>query len=263
MNYELHYENLITKYGKQQRPRDGFIYERHHVLPKALGGSNSKYNLMYLTGRQHFLAHWLLYKIFKTSEMAMAFFFMRANKSNYLLNENQLKASSRAMQSRGLISKAVITPLGEFSSYREAAAAHNIPDSTFQDIIRRGTEGFFDLGSARKIVARSKGTHGMARRIKTPLGYFPYVGAASKAHGISNKTISRRCLENPDEYYYLDPPKQSMMNHSNKISENAKKTYTPFGIYNSIAEAAEALGISRCTLRYKIKSKNITDYYTE
>lgn len=35
-------------------------YERHHVVPKSLGGSNAKSNIVFLTFREHFLAHWLL-----------------------------------------------------------------------------------------------------------------------------------------------------------------------------------------------------------
>lgn len=36
--------------------------ERHHVIPQALGGSNAKSNIVALTYREHFLAHWLLTK---------------------------------------------------------------------------------------------------------------------------------------------------------------------------------------------------------
>jgi len=260
MNYELHYQSLIRKHGIEKRPSNSTGYEHHHILPKSLGGNNDISNLVYLTGRQHLLAHWLLYKIHRNSEMAMAFFAMRVNRSNYILNTSEEKASNLAMVHHGLMMKAVKTPLGLYTSYRDAAAAHNIPESTFQGILRKGTEGFVDLGSFRKIVAASGGNHGMSRRIKTPLGFFPYVGAASEAHGVSNKTISRRCDENPDEYYYLDPPKQARVGAK---AVNAKKVFTPFGVFESIGQAAEALGIARCTLRYKINSPNMRDYYVE
>lgn len=195
MNYELHYQALLEKHGLVKRPKNANGYERNHILPKSLGGTNGPENLIYLTGRQHLLAHWFLYKIHNNVEMAMAFFAMRSNRSNYLLNASEELASKAAMYRHGLMTKAVRTPLGLYNSYRDAAAAHNIPESTFQSIIKKGTEGFTDLGSFRKIVAASGGAHGMSRRIKTPLGFFPYVGAASEAHGISNKTISRRCEE--------------------------------------------------------------------
>lgn len=37
-------------------------YERHHILPRAMGGTNDHANLVQLTYREHFLAHWLLTK---------------------------------------------------------------------------------------------------------------------------------------------------------------------------------------------------------
>ena len=41
---------------------DGSL-ERHHIIPRSLGGSNNKDNLIYLTTKEHFLAHLLLTKI--------------------------------------------------------------------------------------------------------------------------------------------------------------------------------------------------------
>lgn len=37
--------------------------ERHHIIPKSLGGSNSKDNIAVLTAREHFICHWLLTKM--------------------------------------------------------------------------------------------------------------------------------------------------------------------------------------------------------
>lgn len=45
------------------RPRHGYM-ERHHIVPRCLGGSNRKDNLVYLTAREHFLAHKLLVRIY-------------------------------------------------------------------------------------------------------------------------------------------------------------------------------------------------------
>ena len=37
--------------------------ERHHIIPKCLGGFNKKDNLVYLSAREHFICHLLLIKI--------------------------------------------------------------------------------------------------------------------------------------------------------------------------------------------------------
>jgi len=64
MNYQKQH-NLIIKNGSKDKPSDGRYYERHHILPICLGGGDSDNNLIYLTGREHFVIHWLLHKINK------------------------------------------------------------------------------------------------------------------------------------------------------------------------------------------------------
>lgn len=58
----------------------GYV-ERHHITPKSLGGNNNKANLVYLTAREHFVAHWLLTKMMDTQEnyhkMVNAFWAMK------------------------------------------------------------------------------------------------------------------------------------------------------------------------------------------
>jgi hypothetical protein len=61
MNYTKHYEMLIER--AKNRIIDGYV-ERHHIIPKTLGGSNEDINLVDLTAREHFIAHQLLVKIY-------------------------------------------------------------------------------------------------------------------------------------------------------------------------------------------------------
>lgn len=37
--------------------------EKHHIIPRCLGGSNKRSNIIILTARKHFLVHWLLTKM--------------------------------------------------------------------------------------------------------------------------------------------------------------------------------------------------------
>lgn len=61
MNHARHYEPLIAKAQLRGKP-DGYA-ERHHVIPRSLGGGNEASNLVWLTAREHFLAHVLLANI--------------------------------------------------------------------------------------------------------------------------------------------------------------------------------------------------------
>jgi 5-methylcytosine-specific restriction endonuclease McrA len=59
----------------KQNPPDGRV-EKHHIVPRSMGGSNRKENLVPLSPRWHFIAHWLLWKAYKNSKMANAFWTM-------------------------------------------------------------------------------------------------------------------------------------------------------------------------------------------
>ena len=62
MNYFLIYQRLIAK-AKERVCPEGYV-EKHHILPRALGGSNDSSNIVVLTSREHFVAHALLAKIY-------------------------------------------------------------------------------------------------------------------------------------------------------------------------------------------------------
>lgn len=74
MNYSKIYENLIL--DAKVNPKPDEYKETHHIIPKCLGGSDSPDNLVRLTARQHYLAHWLLYKMHKTSSLVHAWYSM-------------------------------------------------------------------------------------------------------------------------------------------------------------------------------------------
>lgn len=63
--YYFWYYNIITKALKR---KNNLVYtEKHHIIPKSLGGSNKKENLVHLTAREHFICHWLLLKFTENS----------------------------------------------------------------------------------------------------------------------------------------------------------------------------------------------------
>lgn len=57
VNYAAIYDGLMQ--AARSRKPAGYV-ERHHVLPKCLGGNNRSENLVELTAREHYLAHMLL-----------------------------------------------------------------------------------------------------------------------------------------------------------------------------------------------------------
>ena len=64
MNYLPHYERLIER--AKTRQIEGYK-ERHHIIPRCMGGSDDPDNLVDLTAREHFIAHLLLAKMHPTN----------------------------------------------------------------------------------------------------------------------------------------------------------------------------------------------------
>jgi hypothetical protein len=60
MNYQRIYTKLIER--SKTRTLDGYS-EKHHILPRCLGGTNEWDNIAILTPEEHFLAHQLLVKL--------------------------------------------------------------------------------------------------------------------------------------------------------------------------------------------------------
>jgi hypothetical protein len=75
MDYRKIYNQLIAR--AKDRVFEPGLYEKHHSIPKSLGGSNKRDNIVLLTYREHFLAHWLLVKFTEGDDK---------KKMNYALN---------------------------------------------------------------------------------------------------------------------------------------------------------------------------------
>jgi len=96
--YTTYYFNIIENAKLKDRQDD--YYELHHILPKSLGGSNKKSNMVKLTAREHFICHWLLTKMVDTTNLkwkmtnALGLMMWSENK-----NQTRYKINSRLYES--------------------------------------------------------------------------------------------------------------------------------------------------------------------
>lgn len=77
------YDSLIEsrKYrGTTKKPGDGF--NRHHIIPKCLGGTNDLDNIVLLTFREHIIAHQLLHRIYPDNN-SLTYAFLRMIQSSH------------------------------------------------------------------------------------------------------------------------------------------------------------------------------------
>ena len=204
MNYTKHYDLLILKYGRKDKPE--FYSERHHIIPKCVGGTNNPNNLVYLTPREHLLAHWLLSKIYSDNKLKLAFATMCTRDGIKLTPRLYQSAREAVSGANSVRAKKIVTPLGTFETARAAAKAHK---TSIASIWRKAKsksvlhQGYYYLDEP--IIGSERTKHGLhwAKQIVTPLGQFESVRSAGVAHSIHHSTISKRLKRGDDGYYYL------------------------------------------------------------
>jgi hypothetical protein len=93
--YTLWYKSIIAK-ARQRVNHDGY-FEKHHILPKSLGGSNDSSNLVRLTAKEHFICHLLLVKMTEgvaRTKMRYAAWMMVKNNTH----QNRVRINSKQFQ---------------------------------------------------------------------------------------------------------------------------------------------------------------------
>lgn len=97
MDYKKIYQDLVDtrlsmKIDRLNQKKSGVYFEGHHIIPKSKGGTGTSTraknnpNIVLLTAREHFLAHWLLWRIHRDRSSALAFHKMMSSNDNQKRN---------------------------------------------------------------------------------------------------------------------------------------------------------------------------------
>lgn len=89
MDYKKIHDNIIKR--AKTRKLEGY-FERHHIIPKCMNGTNNPDNLVDLTAREHFLIHWLLHEIYPDNNGLRYAFWSMCRSSD---NQKRYTPSSR------------------------------------------------------------------------------------------------------------------------------------------------------------------------
>jgi hypothetical protein len=191
MNYKKIYDDMIISAKSKDRVKSGTsYYECHHIIPTSLGGLNIKENKVLLTAREHFVAHWLLYKICKGNEkykMAHAWFLM----SRISNNQERLKITSH--------------------KYKYMKQAHAIATSIFH----KGKK------LTEREIENRKYNNPNARRVIFNNVCFLSVNAAANYFNVTHNAI-RKYLKNELPHEYIVDLNFRKKFNGNKISEQLK-----------------------------------------
>ena len=188
MNYLKAYENLIIKHGSKQKP-EGYS-ERHHILPKCMGGSDDEDNLVYLSARAHYLAHGLLFCHYKTEKLARAWFGMC---DIYRKPERKITARQYEMAKKAFSEYNHM----KLPEYRKIASdnAKEQWKSKREKMIESNAYIFKDPSHGMFMKNKTGFDHPRGRPVITPLGTFGSVREAARAHNVRHPSISKKCKD--------------------------------------------------------------------
>lgn len=90
MNYFTIYHRLITNAQTRKKVEDEY-YEKHHIVPRCLGGNDSVGNLVALTAREHYIAHLCLIKMYPNNhKLVRAAIMMCCSSENHKRSGNRI-----------------------------------------------------------------------------------------------------------------------------------------------------------------------------
>lgn len=105
MNYLWHYNQLMETRKDRILDKNSY-YEKHHIVPKCMGGSDDTENLIILTAREHFIAHWLLHRIHPHNhKLSYAFYLMASGISR---GNKRIQSSSISYEEAKMARRAAI-----------------------------------------------------------------------------------------------------------------------------------------------------------
>lgn len=97
------YQKLVNNAkNRKTSPING---EWHHIFPSRLGGDDTEENLVKLTYREHFVAHWLLSRIYSKNQSMVYAFYAMANQNGVKYNSKAYERAKRFLSESGYWSK--------------------------------------------------------------------------------------------------------------------------------------------------------------
>lgn len=170
-NKYLHWYNSIISKAKSRGKIDVYT-EKHHILPRSLGGTNDLENLVELTGREHFIAHRLLVKITKGDNQSKMIFALNSMMNRYNNTMDRYVPNSKVYEHLRILLSEAHKQIGRTDEHKAAISQAHTGKIVSKETRRRmsvsikaaGPAGGAVKGSTRKTSTReaiSKARKGM------------------------------------------------------------------------------------------------------
>ena len=267
MNYQKHYNLLIDRSIAEHRRRykrthEKYIYyERHHIVPKCLGGSNHNNNLVLLTPEEHYVAHQLLVKMHPNSygvlyaaiRMTQSPINQRMNNKLYSWLRNRFSKNIEILNKEGKIGM--------------KGKKHTVETKNKISNALKGHPGLKGKDNPNFGLKRSEET----RRKMSENNYFNNGGKQSSGEDSPNFGL-KRSNETCEKISIArtgvstgprsEETKQKMRDSRKLQTKTSQKRVVVFGVtYNSLKESCDALNKSHKYIIHRLRSEKFLDCY--
>ena len=241
MNYKNLYDKIINKAKSENRAKTNDIYyEKHHILPKSIGGDNSQENTVLLTAKEHFVCHHLLTKFSYGKDkykMNYAFWGMcnqlkgdvqryyKVSSKLYAVHRNIIRATVSKQHKGKKLSQAHIKIIrGRMLSNKNPMKGKL---GLLNPLFKKSRPDFIKIKISETKLKYPERNGNFKGYYKTPYGKFTSAKQASNTLGIHPTTILKWCKRN------LDKVCLQSVNGSNGLLAltDVGKTYNELGWY--------------------------------
>lgn len=229
MNYRKHYDLLIKK--AQTRILEGNVYyEKHHIRPRSEGGSDDLTNIVKLTAREHFIAHWLLYRDNPNINSRAHSFWRLCNGRGKVQPKDWIIIPSRAYEEARIAHSAAIS--------KSLKGKSKSPEHVSK--VAEANRGKKRTMEARKRMSNAAKGREMHPNTKKALELFRgYNGSWNKGVPMTDERKQRQA---------------AMLTGNNNAGKSCIVNGTP---YISVVEASKALNSSQACIKHRIRSKSL------
>ena len=209
--YSICYNSIIDRAKSRTL---GEYTEIHHIIPRCLGGTNAKDNLVRLTGREHFICHRLLVR-------------MVEGKARYqMIKASAMMVVKNKQQSRYQITARLYEKLKKDASAAMSALTRGKPKHTdsSKKILSEKAMGRLSQfkGKTHSAEVKEQLSSAKSKPCISPAGErFPNTKAAGEAYGISSVAIRGRIERGLAGWRYERSEDQTVV--INKLIKNKAK----------------------------------------
>jgi len=233
MNYKKHYDLLIENAIK--RPILDNI-EKHHIIPRCIGGSNDKINLAPLTPREHYMAHYLLHKIHPSHRGLLYAIYMMMNLKR---KDMTIKISSREYEkikkqfkiihSKRMIGENNPSKRKDVREKQSKAGKGRVFTKEHRDNLSKAKKG-----SVRTIESRKKQSDAIS-------------GSKNHFYGKTHTPEAKQQIGEKSKNRII--PRECKVKSLKKIMVDGKE-------YACITEYCDLFGVKKTCMTYRLKSKS-------